>query len=310
MKLSLLFAGQGAQTVGMGHDFCSQFTVADQVFDRASEAAGIDLKKLCFEGPQDELTRTDVSQPAILATSIAILEVLLTEGKLEGNDIVGVAGLSLGEYAAHVAAGSLELEEAVKLVRTRGQLMQQAAQSNPGTMVSVIGLEEATLDEIVQTCQSVGTVVVANYNSPGQMVLSGDAAAVEKAATMAGEAGAKGCIPLKVAGAFHSPLMQSAADKLAEVLDRVPFKSPQVPAVTNVTGKVVDSVEEIPGLLARQVVSSVRWVDCVQTLVDMGTEHFLELGPGKVLSGLCRRIDRSVRCVPVNSVDSLEKLSD
>lgn len=309
MNIALLFPGQGAQTVGMGKDFCEAYPAADHIFERASDACGINLRKLCFEGPEDQLTRTDISQPAILTTSLAVLEVLSGIGALKGHDIVGMAGLSLGEYSAHVAAGSMDLETAVKLVRRRGELMQQCAERHPGAMAAVVGLDAEKVQAIVEEASGAGIVTVANYNAPDQQVVSGEAAAVDKAVELAESAGAR-VMRLKVAGAFHSPLMQEAADELMAELQTVEFRDDLLPLVSNVTAEVVSDAETIPATLSKQLTSSVRWVDGVRKLIDLGAEQFIEMAPGKVLRGLVRKIDRSVPCVSVNTVDAVDKVPE
>jgi [acyl-carrier-protein] S-malonyltransferase len=294
--IGLLFPGQGAQKVGMGADLWQDFQAARAAFETACRATGMDLCALCFEGPIEELSRSDVAQPAILTASVAALRAL--EEEADQLPVRAAGGLSLGEYTALVAAGAIAFEEAVGLVQRRGRYMQEACEATPGAMYSVIGLADEVVEEACRRA-SVETepgVWPANYNSPGQVVISGGEEAAAVAAGLCTEAGARKVIELKVAGAFHTPLMQPAAERLAEDLAAVDFASPAFAVVSNVTGEPHGGPREIRELLARQVTEPVRWVACARRLAATGLRSFVEVGPGRVLKGLLRRIDDSCTC--------------
>jgi len=298
---AFLFPGQGAQYVGMGKTLCDRFPAAREVFDLANSLLGFDLAAVCFNGPAEELTRTDVSQPAILACSIAAFRAMGSPA------FDAAAGLSLGEYTALVAAGALDLEEALPLVRDRGIYMQQAADQHPGTMASVLGLDREKVEEAVARAASAGVVTAANYNSPGQVVVSGEAAAVDEACRIAREMGCTRTVKLKVSGAFHSPLMQPAREKLARRLASVSIRPPRAPVVSNVTARPAGSPDEIRQLLARQVTESVLWSDAMAWMWSQGITDYWEIGPGKVLTGLMRRIQRDANLRNIDGADTLEK---
>ncbi|MFW6189872.1 MAG: ACP S-malonyltransferase [Planctomycetota bacterium] len=304
-RAALLFPGQGAQNPGMGADIVQNSPAARKVFEAANEALDVELDHLCFEGTLEQLSRSDVAQPAILTVSIATLQAM-TEAAGAPPDSVGAAGLSLGEYSALVAAGAVRFTDAVRLVRRRGLFMQEACERRPGTMFSIIGLEA---DAVEQACdrarQRSGGVWPANYNSPGQIVLSGEEEAVGLAAELCGEAGARRTVQLRVAGAFHSPLMQPAAEKLAPLVEELEVQGPAFPVPSNVTGRPADSPAEIRRLLVAQVTSPVRWLQCQQWLIDRGEQPFYEVGPGRVLRGLLRRTDRSRDCLSVNRMQDV-----
>ncbi|MFP4176655.1 MAG: ACP S-malonyltransferase [Planctomycetota bacterium] len=304
-----MFAGQGAQEIGMGVNVAEEYEVAREVFDRAADTIDVDLLAICREGPEDELARTDICQPAILTVSIALLRAF--ESETGDARPLAAAGLSLGEYSALVAAGVIPFEQAVKLTRARGQYMQQACEANPGTMCSVIGLEA---EEVHTACTEVrdsgGQVWPANYNSPSQVVISGESDAVTQAAELCDERGARRTIGLNVAGAFHTPLMQPAAEKLAEKLDDIDLSAPEFPVLANVTGSPAEKAGEIRDLLKRQVTSPVRWNESMQWCRERGGERFYEFGPGRVLRGLLRRIDRGASCRSVNDLHSLRSASE
>ncbi|MEK7805584.1 MAG: ACP S-malonyltransferase, partial [Planctomycetota bacterium] len=251
-KTALLFPGQGAQYAEMGKDFYEQYKEAREVFNKANEVLGFDLSALCFHGKQEELNKTSICQPAILVTSIAILEVLKKYSSIQMDTCLAACGLSLGEYTAHVAAGSLTFTDGVRLVYKRGLFMQEACTANPGGMASVIGLEDEKVEKICNEMKSLGIICAANYNSPGQVVISGEKTLLEKASILAKERGARMVVPLKVDGAFHSELMSSASSKLSRELDLTPFSKPKIPVVANIHAQYVREPEEIKISLAKQ----------------------------------------------------------
>lgn len=284
--MSAVFPGQGAQSVGMGIDLAAQRPVAAARFAEASEVLGYDLRRLCAEGPPEELTRSDRAQPAIFVVSVICAEALAESvPELAWS---AAAGLSSGEWAALWLAGALSFADTVRVLAARGRFMQEACEVAPGGMVSVIGLSPEALHEVA----TASGAEIANFNSPEQTVLSGRKEAVEAAARLAAERGARRVIPLAVAGAFHSSLMAPAARRLAEVLADVPIHPPRFPVISNVTAQPHGSPDEIRSRMVEQVTSPVRWVECVQTLRGMGVGRFIEAGPGRVLSGLIRRIDK------------------
>jgi [acyl-carrier-protein] S-malonyltransferase len=289
-RVGLLFPGQGSQAVGMGKDLAERFPTAARVWEEADEALGFSLSRLCWEGPDDELTATVNAQPALLAHSAAVWAVLGDTGL----DVVAAAGHSLGEFSAYHAAGSLGFADALRTVRRRGELMFQSGRERPGTMAAVLGLDDEVVDAVCRQASSEGSVVVpANFNSPGQVVVSGDVAAVERASPMLVSAGAKKVQALNVSGAFHSPLMEVAAAGLQEGLDGVEMREPAFPVVSNVTATPVSDAAEGRVLLVQQLTSPVRWTQSVRTMLGLGVERFLEIGPGKVLTGMLKRIDRA-----------------
>jgi [acyl-carrier-protein] S-malonyltransferase len=284
MSLALIFPGQGSQYVGMGKALAERFPAAADTLAEADEILGLPLARLMAEGPEDELTETKNAQPAILAHSVAALR---TAGDRLGEPGFG-AGHSLGEFSAHVAAGTLSFADALRTVRLRGELMFEAGITRPGTMAAVLGLGDA---EIEAVCARVGagTCQPANFNSEGQVVISGDVAGVEQAMALARQAGAKRVVPLKVSGAFHSELMEPAADRLREHLEGIEFRDPGFPVVSNVTAEAVTSGDHARALLVRQVTSPVRWRASIGAMVAAGADRFVEVGPGTVLSTLNRR---------------------
>jgi len=284
--LATLFPGQGSQHVGMGAELAAAHPRARSVFERADAALDLELSRLCWEGPETELVRTENAQPAILVHGYAVWSVL---GEELSTRVRFAAGHSLGEFTAYAAAGSLDLESAVRLVRRRGELM---AESREGTMSAVVGLEFEVVEEICAAVKSAtGTVVPANYNSPGQIVVSGEVEAVERVETLARERGARMVRRLSVSGAFHSPLMAGAEDGLAKELSRVDFRDPRFPVISNVTASAVTDATTARQTLVKQLTAPVRWTDVVRYMADAGVDSYLELGPGKVLTGLLRRID-------------------
>lgn len=308
-KACYIFPGQGAQYVGMGKDLYDSSTEAKKIFD---EAEGIfpdaNIKRLCFEGPLKELTETANSQVCILVTSIAALEVLGSKLKTQGVslDIMACAGLSLGELTSLVAAGSIKFQDAVRLVRRRGELMEEASKKNPGAMASIIGLG---LGELKKACEETGAEI-ANLNCPGQIVISGPRASVEKCMGLAVEKGAKKTISLNVSGAFHSSLMEETAEKFKAELQKTNFSAPKIKVVSNVTADYEISPGEIRENLVRQLCSPVRWEESVKKIADEGVDIFFEIGPGKVLKGLLRRIDTNLKVYNIDTLKDIEQLSD
>jgi len=289
----------------MGRELHQHFPIARAVFEEADEALGFSLSRLCFEGPEEELKRTENTQPAILTVSVAVLRVLAERG----IDCHMAAGHSLGEYSAHVAAGSFPFVEAVRTVRNRGRYMQEAVPPGEGAMAAILGL---TAEQVAEVCASAahesgGVVAPANINSPEQTVISGAAAAVEMAAAMCKERGAKRTVMLQVSAPFHCALMQSAQDRLAEDLCQLKFETPGVPVVSNVDAGWVATGEAAREALIRQVTGAVRWVECERQLIAAGATHFIEVGPGNVLCGLMRQLDRAQTCLRVENLVSLEK---
>ena len=306
-KTALLFPGQGAQVVGMGKDIYDEYSRARDLFHRASEEVDFDLMKLCFSGPQEELSETQYSQPAILTTSIAFLEVARYETRLESARPVATAGLSLGEYTALVFAGALQFEDAVKLVYRRGQAMAAAGRKKKGSMLSVIGLDEKQIVEVVAGAEDAGIITAANFNCPGQIVLSGEPAALKKADELAKAAGARMTVELQVSGAFHSELMKPAAEDLAKALEEVEISRPQTPVMSNVTADYVSHPDQIRELLVRQLTHPVKWQHSMEKLIEDGVNNFYEIGPGRVLAGLMKRINRKL---PVKSINSLQVVQE
>ncbi|MQA88849.1 MAG: ACP S-malonyltransferase [Gemmatimonas sp.] len=290
----------------MGRDLAEQFPAARDTFDEADEALGIGISRLCWEGPESELTLTVNAQPAILVHSVAVWRVLAENGTL---DVAMGAGHSLGEFSVYVTAGSLAFPDAVRIVRRRGELMYDSGLARPGTMAAVLGLEDSRAEVLCREASSNadGVVVAANLNSPGQLVLSGDVKAVERAAELARSAGARRVVTLNVSGAFHSPLMETALDGLRQTLDKFPFGDPSFPIISNVTAEPVSDAETARDLLLRQLVSPVRWADSIRTMRAAGVETFVEIGPGNVLAGLLRRIDREATGIALGTAGDLQK---
>lgn len=283
MKTAYIFPGQGSQYVGMGKDICEQFPIAKKYFDEADSILGFSLSKICFEGPEEELKQTKNTQPAIFLHSIAVWNLL------KPDDAAMVAGHSLGEYSALVAAGAISFSDAIKLVRLRGELMQKAGEENPGTMAAIVGLDAKVVGEVTCTAYPDGVVQAANFNSPGQIVISGSVSGVRKAMELAKERGAKLVKELVVSGAFHSPLMQPAKDKLKDALDKVAINDTKIPVYANVTAKPTQRADEIRNLLFEQVTSPVRWEESIVNMAADGATKFVEVGPGKILQGLVKR---------------------
>src|SRR2546426_2249421 len=303
-KIALLFAGQGAQSVGMGRDLAEQFPTAADLFGQADEILGRNLSQIAWNGPIEELTKTSNCQPALFVHGLACLSVLR---ELAGDfPIGGAAGLSLGEMTAHAGAGSFDFATGLKLVQRRGELMDEACSATNGAMAAMIGADENT----VRALAADADVDIANINAPGQIVISGERAKVEVAVGLAKEYGIRRATMLNVAGAYHSRLMESAYEKLGAVLQHVPMQPPRFPVISNVTGDEVKTPIEIRRTLQDQVTGTVRWVDCMERLAGLGCEFFVEFGPGGVLAGLMRRTRKDVDVISVSDADSVRKCAE
>lgn len=299
-KVVLLFSGQGAQKVGMGKDLADAYPKAKALFERADAVLGFKLTEAMFSGPIDDLTRTSRCQPALYAHGLAVLEVL--KDRVPSLEISACAGLSLGEFTAHAAAGTFDFETGLKLVFQRGSFMEEACEETKGSMAAMIGGEESAVRELAAECQ----VDVANLNAPGQIVLSGSVEGIKAAVSKAKEKGIRKAVELTVAGAYHSSLMKSAQDKLASVLQTTAIQMPTVPVISNFEADVVTDEIVIRNTLERQVTGSVRWSESMQLLLKEGHDLFLELGPGGVLAGLMGRIQKGVRVISIEDVKSMD----
>ncbi len=297
---ALIFPGQGSQKLNMMKDFYDEYPESKRVMDDACDILGFDLKKIVFGNDEHELTKTYNAQPALLTTSIMVLEVL----KSKNIDFEVVAGHSLGEYSALVAAGVISFEDALKAVRLRGELMENAIPSGAGSMLAILGLSPEKVEEIVDNLEG---VYVANYNSPLQIVVSGEITALLSSIEMFKAAGAKRVVQLNVSGPFHSPLMMPAKEKLSEFLNKIEFKRPQVPVVLNVTGKVAGTIDEIRSMLTEQLTSPVKWIDTVQTMNAMCITKYIEVGSGNVLCGLVKKITNA-ETFSTDNIDEMDKL--
>jgi [acyl-carrier-protein] S-malonyltransferase len=302
-SIAFLFPGQGSQAVGMGKELADNHALARQTFAEADEALGCKLSQLCFEGPEDQLRLTEITQPAILTTSIAAWRVL----KEKGLTPTFVAGHSLGEYSAHVAAGTLNFADAVRTVRSRGKYMQEAVPVGVGAMAAILGMDLGRVNAVCVDAAQDEVCDPANINSAEQIVISGNTAAVERAAKLASERGAKRAVMLPVSAPFHCSLMKPAQDRLAADLANLTFQNPTIPVACNVDAALVKDGAGSRDALVRQVTGSVKWEQSIQLLIAQGVERFIEVGPGKVLSGLMRQIDRSKSCSNVGDEASLQK---
>jgi len=301
-KIAFCFPGQGSVEAGMGRDIAAAIPSARDVFARASAASGLDLERLCFHADAEELVDTAVQQPALVATSLAVLAAVRERG-IEPDYVIGH---SVGEFAALAAAESMSIEDAIALVRERGVAMAEAAAQHPGAMAAILGLE----DEVVESlCRQILGVWPANYNCPGQLVVSGEHAAVDECIELAQERGARRAVKLKVSGAFHSPLVARAADRLRPAIERVRFQEPVAPFMSTVTARL-ESAQRVAPLLVDQLTAPVRFTQAASELMRDGVKTFVEVGPGNVLSGLVKRIDRSAKSISVNSLAAVEKLHE
>jgi [acyl-carrier-protein] S-malonyltransferase len=300
--IAFCFPGQGSLEQGMGREIAEAVPEAMEVFSVGTDASGLDLKRLCFEAPIEELVRTDVQQPALVATSLAVLAALRARGIAPDY----VVGHSVGEFAAIAAANSIDTGAAIGLVRERGLAMAEAARESDGTMAAILGLDDAVVEEL---CGEIAGVWPANYNCPGQIVVSGEENAVEELIDRASRLGAKRTVRLKVSGAFHSPLVAKAAERLKPAVDKVRFADPVAPFMSTVTAKI-EPAQRMAGLLVEQVTAPVKFTQAASGLAKEGVKTFVEVGPGNVLSGLVRRIDRTVRTVSVSNLAGLKKVEE
>ncbi len=309
MSTAFLFPGQGAQFVGMGKDVAEAFGEAANVFERANDIAGYDLRSVCFEGPKERLDSTTVSQPAIFTVSAAILEVIRTQSATCNLHPAVTAGLSLGEYTALYAAGIFSFEDGLRLVQRRGQAMQAAAELSEGSMVSIIGLDEQQVRELCNEAGHGELLLGVNYNCPGQIVVSGTKTACERAEQLAAKYGAVKAIALSVAGAFHTEMMKEAADSLADALKNANVGEPaDIKIIANIDAEYYDNSKNIIEGVSKQLVQPILWQKCMERLLAEGVEDFYEIGPGKVLTGLMRRINRKTKVINVSDLASLKKL--
>ncbi|NTV84553.1 MAG: ACP S-malonyltransferase [Bacteroidales bacterium] len=304
MTIGFIFPGQGSQYVGMGKDLYQNFNEVKQVFDEAEAVLEFPLKKICFDGPESELRQTRYTQPAIFVHSIATLTLL----KSRNINPAVTAGHSLGEYSALVAAGAISLTDGMRIVRLRAEEMQKSGEKNPGTMAAIIGLAPEDIENLCQDASTEGVVKAANFNSPGQIVISGSIAGVHKAMELAKLKKARLVTELVVSGAFHSPLMQDALDGLTAALDKLEIKNPAVPVYPNVTARPTKNPAELRDLLKQQLLSPVLWQDTIQNMISDGINIFYEIGPGKVLQNLVKRIDATAKCFSIGKTEDLQLL--
>ena len=302
MKIAFIYPGQGAQYAGMGKEIYEKYEEAKEIFERADEALGFSISKLCFEGPEEELMKTENTQPAILTVSVALTRVLQKRGVKP--DVT--AGLSLGEYSSLVLAEALDFEDAVRLVKKRGKYMQEVVPEGVGTMAAILGLPNEEVEEICRIASEVGVVEPANYNCPGQLVVSGEVKAVERAVELAKERGAKKAVVLAVSAPFHCSMLKEAGELLAKELDKVEIKDLKVPVISNVTADYVQK-DKVKELLIKQVSHPVLWEQSVRKMIEDGVDTFIEIGPGKTLSGFVKKIDRSKTVLNFEDEESLMK---
>lgn len=303
-RRAFIFPGQASQYVGMAKDLCEKFPRAQELFARANQLLGFDIQPICFAGPEEKLTQTDITQPAIFIHSAIVTRLLAEKGVTPAM----VAGHSLGEYSALYAAGVLEFEEALLLVRRRGELMQRAGVENPGTMAAIVGLDPAAIEAVCQEAASAGIVCPANFNSPGQIAISGSVAGVQQAMALAKTKGAKIAKQLAVGGAFHSPLMAGAREGLRESLQKAHFREATCPIYLNVTARPVTRADELRQRLDEQLTSPVRWIEIIENMIADGATQFYEVGPGNVLAGLLKRINKNFAAKTVGKVAEIELL--
>ncbi len=301
-KIAFCFPGQGSLEAGMGREIAEAVPEAMAVYERGSEASGLDLRTLCFSSPMEDMVDTSIQQPALLATSLAILTALRTRGFAPDY----VIGHSVGEFAALAAGGAIEIEDTIGLVRERGIAMAEAAKQNPGAMAAILGLEDEVVEEL---CRQIHCVWPANYNCPGQVVISGESEAVDECCEEAQREGARRTVKLPISGAFHSPLVARAAERFRPVIERVHFNDLQVAFMSTVTARL-ENRQKLSTLLVDQLTAPVRFTQATRSLIASGVKTFVEIGPGNVLSGLVKRIDRSVQAVSVNNLASLEKAEE
>lgn len=302
MKTAFIFSGQGAQYKGMGKELCENFKCADEIFERAEKSLGFSVKEICFEN-EEQLNKTEFTQPSILTMSTAALKVLEEHGVKADY----AAGLSLGEYSAYVASGAFGFDETVSLVRKRGRFMTEAVPEGVGAMYAILGLDRKTVEDTCEEYKQYGFVSPANYNAPGQIVIAGEAEVAEKTAAALKEKGAKMTVKLNVSGPFHTALLKPASDRLAVELEKMTISDMNIPVITNVTGTEVEKKEDIIPLLIKQVMSPVKWEDTVNYLYNKGVDTFIEVGPGKTLSGFVKRTVKGVKIYNVEDMKSLEK---
>lgn len=303
-KVAFIFPGQGSQKVGMGLDLANEYAVCKEIFEKADERLEFSLSEIIFSGPAETLKKTENTQPALLTTSIAIYSLI----KEHGITADYVAGHSLGEYSALVAAQAMSFEDAVYTVRKRGLFMEEAVPFGQGAMAAVLGMDREALDEVTKEVAKNGDLVqLANLNCPGQIAISGTKAGVEKASALAKEKGARRVIPLEVSGPFHSELMKPAAEKLKAVLDEVAISNAEIPVIANVSADIMQEADDIKQKLIEQIYSSVLWEDSVRKMLELGVDTFVEIGPGSVLTGLVRKVDRSVKTYNVSDKESVLK---
>jgi len=309
MKTAFLFPGQGAQVVGMGAEIAQSFPVAAEIFEKANDIVGFGLSRICFEGPAEQLNSTTISQPAIFVTSAAILEVLRTEPATSSLSADVTAGLSLGEYTALYAAGLISFEDALVLVQKRGQAMQAAADATEGAMVGIIGLDEEKARQLCAEAAEGGLIVPVNFNCPGQTVVSGSKSACKRAEVLAEKYGAIKAVPLEVAGAFHTEMMSSAAEALKEALSNCEVSEPsEIKTIANINAEYYESSQKVAEGLIKQLTCPILWQQCMERLLTDGVEKFYEIGPGRVLTGLMRRINRKIKVVNISSLQSIKEL--